>query len=477
MRRAVASLGRVTEPDHLLVDARTVPGVDLPQTSIVRGDSKDASIAAASIVAKVHRDAHHARPRHTLPGLRLRAAHGLRHRGAPRGARAARRCTVARSHPSPPCVRAGARRAAQDLATLPRAIRPGVRCSPRRPEDFRVDELPLYRADGRGQAHLPASSRSAGARPRRSRACSRARAAWRARRGLRGPQGSRRHHAAVVLGARASIPSARARSSSSGWRACSKPCAIATRSAPVICARIASRSCVAIDAGDLEGPANRRAPPEMRDRGACPIASGSSASVATGTTPSEGARSCCGGSPRAPRDRARRASWCRRCRPRSSTRCSRRAPTARRGRARDRRARRRSGRTRSGSTMSTRETARAADFEISATGPIFGTKMRAPRAAARSSSRRPIYARSASPAAAAGRTLRAPRGIRGAGDAARSSCAEARGLLELDSRRGPGATESRLRGPARCRREAYATVLLDRARRRGRSDARSTPSS
>ncbi len=57
MRRAVASLARTTEVEHLLVDARTVPGVSLPQTSIIKGDQKDASIAAASIVAKVHRDA------------------------------------------------------------------------------------------------------------------------------------------------------------------------------------------------------------------------------------------------------------------------------------------------------------------------------------------------------------------------------------------------------------------------------------
>jgi ribonuclease HII len=56
MRRAVASLSRTTEVGHLLVDARTVPGVALPQTSIIKGDQKDASIAAASIVAKVHRD-------------------------------------------------------------------------------------------------------------------------------------------------------------------------------------------------------------------------------------------------------------------------------------------------------------------------------------------------------------------------------------------------------------------------------------
>ncbi|MFP6654368.1 MAG: ribonuclease HII [Myxococcota bacterium] len=57
MRRSVASLSRMTAVGHLLVDARSVPGVDLPQTSIIKGDQKDASIAAASIVAKVYRDA------------------------------------------------------------------------------------------------------------------------------------------------------------------------------------------------------------------------------------------------------------------------------------------------------------------------------------------------------------------------------------------------------------------------------------
>lgn len=55
MRRAVEDLGAV--PDHLLVDARTVPGVDASQTPIVGGDALDGSIAAASVVAKVHRDA------------------------------------------------------------------------------------------------------------------------------------------------------------------------------------------------------------------------------------------------------------------------------------------------------------------------------------------------------------------------------------------------------------------------------------
>lgn len=55
MRRAVAGL--TVAPDHLLVDARTVPGVAVAQTSIVHGDAEDGCIAAASIVAKVARDA------------------------------------------------------------------------------------------------------------------------------------------------------------------------------------------------------------------------------------------------------------------------------------------------------------------------------------------------------------------------------------------------------------------------------------
>jgi len=55
MQRAVTGLA--LRPDHVLVDARTIPGIDSPQTPIVGGDARDASIAAASIVAKVHRDA------------------------------------------------------------------------------------------------------------------------------------------------------------------------------------------------------------------------------------------------------------------------------------------------------------------------------------------------------------------------------------------------------------------------------------
>lgn len=57
MRRAVSGLPGARRPDHVLVDARRIPGIDMPQTAIVHGDAIDGSIAAASIVAKVHRDA------------------------------------------------------------------------------------------------------------------------------------------------------------------------------------------------------------------------------------------------------------------------------------------------------------------------------------------------------------------------------------------------------------------------------------
>ena len=54
MRRALAKLS--PPPDALLIDAVSLPSVDLPQKAIIRGDSKSLSIAAASIVGKVERD-------------------------------------------------------------------------------------------------------------------------------------------------------------------------------------------------------------------------------------------------------------------------------------------------------------------------------------------------------------------------------------------------------------------------------------
>ena len=55
MRRAVEGLPR--KPQHVLVDARTVPGIDMPQNAFNKGDGLNFSIAAASIIAKTTRDA------------------------------------------------------------------------------------------------------------------------------------------------------------------------------------------------------------------------------------------------------------------------------------------------------------------------------------------------------------------------------------------------------------------------------------
>ena len=54
MRDAIASLK--VKPDVLLNDAVTIPGVDIKQVPIIKGDAKSISIGAASIVAKVTRD-------------------------------------------------------------------------------------------------------------------------------------------------------------------------------------------------------------------------------------------------------------------------------------------------------------------------------------------------------------------------------------------------------------------------------------
>ena len=54
MREAISKLS--VQPDLLLNDAVKIPGVILPQVSIIKGDAKSASIGAASIIAKVTRD-------------------------------------------------------------------------------------------------------------------------------------------------------------------------------------------------------------------------------------------------------------------------------------------------------------------------------------------------------------------------------------------------------------------------------------
>lgn len=54
MREAIHNLG--VQPDILLNDAVTIPGISIRQIPIVKGDAKSISIGAASIIAKVTRD-------------------------------------------------------------------------------------------------------------------------------------------------------------------------------------------------------------------------------------------------------------------------------------------------------------------------------------------------------------------------------------------------------------------------------------
>lgn len=63
MRIAIANASKMLKekglgdaPQLLLNDAVTVPEINIPQVSIIKGDAKSVSIAAASVIAKVTRD-------------------------------------------------------------------------------------------------------------------------------------------------------------------------------------------------------------------------------------------------------------------------------------------------------------------------------------------------------------------------------------------------------------------------------------
>jgi ribonuclease HII len=76
LRRAVEALG--TRPAHVLVDARRLPELPIPQTPIVHGDALSLTIAAASILAKTTRDALMAELDRAHPGYGF-----ARHKGYP----------------------------------------------------------------------------------------------------------------------------------------------------------------------------------------------------------------------------------------------------------------------------------------------------------------------------------------------------------------------------------------------------------
>ncbi len=55
MKRAITEIG-LSERDFILVDGKFTIPVNIPQTPLIKGEYKSASIAAASIVAKITRD-------------------------------------------------------------------------------------------------------------------------------------------------------------------------------------------------------------------------------------------------------------------------------------------------------------------------------------------------------------------------------------------------------------------------------------
>lgn len=76
MRRAVEGLS--CTPEHILIDARRLKELAIPQQPIVKGDSKSLTIAAASILAKTARDALMCRLDVRYPGYGLQSTRGIR---------------------------------------------------------------------------------------------------------------------------------------------------------------------------------------------------------------------------------------------------------------------------------------------------------------------------------------------------------------------------------------------------------------
>jgi ribonuclease HII len=75
MHRAIEQLKAV--PEHLLVDGnRFAPYPGIPHTTVVKGDGKYMSIAAASVLAKTHRDEYMNRLDAEYPGYRWRENKG-----------------------------------------------------------------------------------------------------------------------------------------------------------------------------------------------------------------------------------------------------------------------------------------------------------------------------------------------------------------------------------------------------------------
>jgi ribonuclease HII len=108
MRRAVQGLSQ--NPEYLLVDARKVPEVTMPQRGIIHGDALSMSIAAASILAKTTRDALMTELDAVYPGYELAA-----HKGYP----TPKHCRLLKELGATPIHRRSFNRVREALGLLP----------------------------------------------------------------------------------------------------------------------------------------------------------------------------------------------------------------------------------------------------------------------------------------------------------------------------------------------------------------------
>ena len=74
IRRAILKLDLL--PDHLLIDALTLKHIPIPQTSLIKGDARSLSIAAASILAKTARDKYMVALNQQYPGYHFKENKG-----------------------------------------------------------------------------------------------------------------------------------------------------------------------------------------------------------------------------------------------------------------------------------------------------------------------------------------------------------------------------------------------------------------
>ena len=84
------------KPDHVLIDAVRLPGLEMPQTSIIKGDARSVSIAAASILAKVTRDREMVEMAEIYPGYAFESNKGYGTAAHYEGLRALGPCPIHR---------------------------------------------------------------------------------------------------------------------------------------------------------------------------------------------------------------------------------------------------------------------------------------------------------------------------------------------------------------------------------------------